>query len=166
MKNKDFDWTQVASISGVGTEYCVEVSPDGRCTRLVVGGGPAAASREIRTIEHADISVNERMAAQRELLLEAVDLVRDGLLEEESASWTTGVAGVPAGKADGYVRLAGLEGREFTLEGAPIDTGEFLRDNAESLSQDDVAAMRLMAVGQDLIFGGGAWAAFTLVRVK
>jgi len=54
----------------------------------------------------------------------------------------------------------------YTLDGDPVDLDEFLADNAETFTGDEVAAARALRAGEQIVYGGGAWATFVLRRVE
>jgi len=55
---------------------------------------------------------------------------------------------------------------KYTLDGEPVDLEAFLRDNAETFTCVDIGAARALQVGEEVAFGGGAWATFVLRRVE
>lgn len=56
--------------------------------------------------------------------------------------------------------------KQFTLDDQPIDIGEFLVDNEEDFTPEDIARISALQVGEEIVYGGGAFATFTLKRVK
>lgn len=52
----------------------------------------------------------------------------------------------------------------WTLDGNPTDLESFIRDNAETFDEREVAAIRAMQPGEERRFGGGAAPLFVLKR--
>jgi hypothetical protein len=57
------------------------------------------------------------------------------------------------------------EQKRFTLDDEPVDISEFIADNAESLEREDREEIDRAQVGDEIWFGGGAFAVFILRRV-
>lgn len=54
----------------------------------------------------------------------------------------------------------------FTFDGEPLSILTFIEENAETMTADDIAAIRALRPGESIIYGGGAAATFTLTRVE
>lgn len=54
------------------------------------------------------------------------------------------------------------EPKRWTLDGEPIDLGEFLRDNAETFTVREAERIAAMQPGEQMEVGGGAGASFML----
>jgi hypothetical protein len=55
---------------------------------------------------------------------------------------------------------------KYTLDGEPVDLDDFLAHNAETFTENDVAAVRALKVGEEISYGGGAQAVSVLRRVE
>jgi hypothetical protein len=58
----------------------------------------------------------------------------------------------------------------YTLDDEPVDLDVFLRDNAApdvaGFSDEDLAAIRALRPGEEIVLGGGAGAEFVLRRTR
>lgn len=57
------------------------------------------------------------------------------------------------------------EQRVFRLDGEEVDLEELLDANRDGLDPDELDAIRAMAPGDSITFGGGAWATFVVACV-
>ena len=53
---------------------------------------------------------------------------------------------------------------EYTLDGEPVDLAEFFADNPD-LDEEDRARVAMLGIGEQALFGGGAFALSVLERV-
>ena len=53
---------------------------------------------------------------------------------------------------------------EYTLGGGRIELEEFIRLNGDNLTPEQITEIRALKPGQEMMFGDGVWAAFTLRR--
>jgi hypothetical protein len=59
----------------------------------------------------------------------------------------------------------GVGTKQFTLDGEHVDLIDFLLQNFDGLSDDEVRRIRDLSVGGEVQLGGGAAATFVLKRV-
>lgn len=57
-------------------------------------------------------------------------------------------------------------GKRFTLDGEPVDIGEFILDNAPEFDGEDVRAIEELKIGEEIVYGGGAQPLARLRRVE
>jgi hypothetical protein len=60
--------------------------------------------------------------------------------------------------------LDDLYSRAFTLDGEAVDVLEFIEVNHFGIG--DIEEIHSLAVGEKLVYGGGAWAEFVLRRTR
>jgi hypothetical protein len=63
-----------------------------------------------------------------------------------------------------YSAHPAMNGHSFTLDGEPVDIQAFL--SANDFSPDEIAAIRDLPLGEEIVYGGGAAATFVLRRVR
>lgn len=63
-------------------------------------------------------------------------------------------------------RIIKLKEKKWTLNGEPIEIHEFLIENQESLTKEDLGRISSLPKGNSITFGGGASPEQTLKRVK